>query len=78
MSDVQSVITTKKSYRERKTEQRTEERTIKLIYRLARALMATRDIAQQHGVNFDEQAVCNKALHEFAKWEQQAKPPSYA
>lgn len=73
MSEVQSVITTKKSYRERKSEQREEERTIKLIYRLVRALTATKEVAEQQGVRFDEHSVCVKALNEFAKWEQQNK-----
>ena len=57
-------------WRERRREQRSEERTLKLIYRLQRAVLLTKADAERDGFTYGEQSVPVKALNEFAKWEQ--------
>lgn len=57
-------------WRERRREQRSEERTLKLIYRLQRALVLTKaDAERSSGTPYGDQSVCAKALKEFERWE---------
>ena len=60
-----------KQYRALRKERRTEERTLKLIYRLYRALHLTKLDAERNGVVYGDQSVCVKALREFERWDQE-------
>jgi hypothetical protein len=63
-----------KDWREKRRERRTEERTIKLIERLYRALVLTKaDAERAIGQPYGEQAVCVKAIKEFERWDQERK-----
>lgn len=57
-------------WRALRQERRTEERKVKLIYRLYRALLMTKADAERTGAVYGDQSVCVKALKEFERWEQ--------
>jgi hypothetical protein len=69
----ESVARPAETWRERKLAQRAEERTVKLIYRLKRAVELLKADAERNGFVYGKQSVPLKALKELEKWEQERK-----
>lgn len=60
--------TAKPDWRELKRDKRSEERTIRLIERLYRAVLLLKADAEKQGFVYGEQSVCQKAIEEYHRW----------